>query len=342
MLFPLWYTAQRMNVRAGLLLSLPFALMLLAACGQVITLQPTPTPAPTATLEVAVEVATLPPTSTPAPYTPAPTATPTITPTPILHTIASGESLLSVAGRFGVSVAALQDANGILDPRFLQIGQQLIIPRPEEVEDAESQSLTPTPTPYPMEVQNVYFNESNIGGLWILGEALNTSAEMLEQVRVGITLLDDQDTEIANTEGLVALDLVSSGQAAPFAIAFGEKPGEFARYRVFATHAVPAYVGSYYRDLEVNNIQYIGERNASYTVTGAIRNIGPEEAVEVEVVLTAYDPLGRVIAMRKVTPDHNVIAPGGETPFTAVIAPVGGPVQHVVAVAQARRVPPQQ
>lgn len=331
-----------MRLHAVLLSLLVVVLFLLAACGQVITLQPTPTPVPTATLGVAVEVATLPPTSTPAPYTPAPTATPTITPTPILHTIASGESLLSVAGQFGVSVAALQDANGILDPRFLQIGQQIIIPRPEEVEDAESQSLTPTPTPYPMEVQNVYFNETNIGGLWVLGETLNTSAEMLEQVRVGITLLDENDAEIASTEGLVSLDLVPSGQVAPFAIAFGEQPGDFARYRLFATHAVPAHVGSYYRDLAVNNVQYLGERNASYTVTGSIQNIGPEEAVEVEVVLTAYDPLGRVIAMRKVTPDHNVIAPGGETPFTAVIAPVGGPVQRVAAVAQARRVTPQQ
>jgi LysM repeat protein len=316
------------------------SMCILAACGQVVTVQPTPTPEPTSTLEIAVEVATLPPTSTPAPYTPAPTATPTISPTPILHTIASGESLLTVAGQFGVSVAALQDANGILDPRFLQVGQQLIIPRPEELEEFESDSLTPTPTPYPMEVKNVYFNESNIGGLWVLGETMNISAEMLEQVRVGISLLDENDVEIASTEGLVSLDLVPSGQAAPFAITFGENPGEFARYRLFATHAVPAYVGSYYRDLAVENVQYVGERNASYTVTGIIRNIGPEEAVEVEVVITAYDPLGRVIAMRKVTPDHNVIAPGGETPFTAVIAPVGGPVQRVAAVAQARRVTP--
>jgi len=211
------HTVQQVNpwrgLRVGALVlscMLVLALGLLAGCGQVVTLQPTPTPQPTETLAVALDVATLPPTSTPAPYTPAPTSTPTITPTPILHTIAAGESLLSVAGNFGVSVAALQDTNGILDPRFLQIGQQIIIPRPEEVEDAESQSLTPTPTPYPMEVQNVYFNETNIGGLWVLGEALNTSAEGLEQVRIGISLLDASDNEIARTEGLVALDLVGS------------------------------------------------------------------------------------------------------------------------------------
>lgn len=314
------------------------ALLAVAGCGQVITLTPTPTPEPTATLAVAVEVATLPPTSTPAPYTPAPTATPTITPTPILHTIAAGESLLTVAGRYGVTVAALQDVNGILDPRLLQVGQQLIIPRPEEIEESDSESQTPTPTPYPVEVRNIYFNETAIGGLWVLGEVFNPGAEPLEQVRVGVSLLDDAGQEIGRTEGLVALDMLDPGKQAPFAIPFEQEAGSFARYRVFATHAVPAYVGGYYRDLEVSNVQSQGERYASYTVTGSIRNVGPEDAVDVTVVLTAYDPLGRVIATRKVTPEYNVVPRGGESPFTSVLAPVGGPVDRIAAVAQGRRI----
>lgn len=320
-----------------------FALLLTvggaAGCGQVITLTPTPTPSPTPTSGVSMAVATLPPTSTPAPYTPEPTFTPTITPTPIAHTIQSGESLLTIANRYGVSVAALQDANGILDPRLLQIGQDLIIPRPEEVADAEALALTPTPTPLALNVENVYFNETNIGGLWLLGEVQNPGAESLEQVRVGVTLLDESGQQIGQAEGLVALDLVEPGQRAPFAITFGEAQGRFAQYRVYIAHAVPAYLGSYYRDLEVNNLQSDGERYASYTVTGVVKNTGPEESVEVQVVLTAYDPLGRVVAMRKVTPEYNVVPLGGETPFTAVLSPVGGPVERIVAVAQGRRLP---
>ncbi len=314
-----------------------WAFLLMAGCGQVITLAPTPTPEPTPTLSVAVAVATLPATSTPAPYTPAPTPTPTITPTPVMHTIGAGESLLGVAGLYGVTVAALQDANGILDPRFLQVGQQLIIPRPEEAAEAEGGDQTPTPTPLPVDVQNVYFNDTAIGGLHVLGEVYNPGGEPLEQVRVGVSLLDANDKEIARTEGLVALDLVMPQQAAPFAIVFGEQTGAFARYRVFATHAVAAWVGSYYRDLQVVDVRTRGERYASYTISGVIRNTGPEDAVDVQAVLTAYDPLGRVVAMRKVTPEHNVIPRGGETTFTAVLAPVGGPVERVAVVAQGRR-----
>jgi hypothetical protein len=58
----------------------------------------------------------------------------------------------------------------------------------------------------------------------------------------------------------------------------------------------------------------------------------------VQVVLTAYDSLDRVIAMRQIVPEHNVVAVGGETTFTAVLVPVGGPITRIEALAQGRRV----
>ncbi len=313
------------------------AILLLAGCGQVVTVAPTPTPQPTATIALAVVSATEEPTTTPAPYTPAPTPTPTVTPTPIIHTIQSGESLLSIAGRFNVSVSGLQEANGILDPRTLQVGQQLIIPREEEV--AVAADSTPTPTPLPVAVENLHFTENAIGGLWVMGEVYNNSGTALEQIRVGVTLLDSQGGSIAEGQGLVALDLVDIEERAPFAILFGTQPGEFEQFQAYPVSAVPAYVGSYYRDLAVEEIQTESERYASYTVTGIVRNVGPEEAVSVQVVLTAYDPLDRVIAMRQVEPEHNVVPRGGTTTFTTVLAPVGGPVARISAEAQGRRLP---
>ena len=109
-----------------------------------------------------------------------------------------------------------------------------------------------------------------------------------------------------------------------------------------ASRAVTAYVGSYYRDLQIRNLQGAGERFSAYTATGTIYNSGPEEAIEAQVVLTAYDALGIVIAIRKITPEYNVVPRGGETNFNAVLAPVGGPVDHVEAVAQGRRRSAQQ
>lgn len=44
------------------------------------------------------------------------------------HTVQSGQTLGSIAARLGVSVSALASANGITDPRRLQVGQKLTIP----------------------------------------------------------------------------------------------------------------------------------------------------------------------------------------------------------------------
>src|SRR4051812_3384752 len=304
-------------------------------CGQVITVKPTPTPAPTATIGLAVVNATDAPTDTPAPYTPAPTPTFTVTPTPIFHAIASGESLLSIANQYNVSVSSLQEANGILDPRTLQIGQQLIIPREEASEAAAD--ATATPTPLPAAIENLHFTENTIGGVWVLGEVHNTTGVALEQVRVGVTLVDKAGTKLADAQALVALDLVDVDERAPFAILFGSAPKDFDQYQAYMVSAVPAYVGSYYRDLTVDDIHLESERYASYTVTGSVHNTGPEQAVDAQVVLTAYDPLNRVIAVQQVAPTHNVIPRGGTTTFTAVSAPVGGPVERVQAEAQGRR-----
>ena len=56
----------------------------------------------------------------------APTNTPA--PTPIIHVVAPGETLSSIALLYGVTVQAIQDANKIADPSRIKAGQQLIIP----------------------------------------------------------------------------------------------------------------------------------------------------------------------------------------------------------------------
>jgi len=42
--------------------------------------------------------------------------------------VAAGETLTAIARRYGVTVKALVEANGIEDPNRLEIGQKLTIP----------------------------------------------------------------------------------------------------------------------------------------------------------------------------------------------------------------------
>lgn len=46
----------------------------------------------------------------------------------VTHTIAPGQTLSSVAQRYGTTIRAIQDANGITDPNLVVVGQELKIP----------------------------------------------------------------------------------------------------------------------------------------------------------------------------------------------------------------------
>jgi LysM repeat protein len=72
------------------------------------------------------------PTSSPAPTpeaTPAPSLSPTPRPAPTrTYVVQSGDTLYVIAQRFGTTVKAISEANGITDPSRIRIGQVLAIP----------------------------------------------------------------------------------------------------------------------------------------------------------------------------------------------------------------------
>lgn len=45
-----------------------------------------------------------------------------------VHKVAAGESVASIAAKYGVTVRAIADANGLSDASLIQVGQELVIP----------------------------------------------------------------------------------------------------------------------------------------------------------------------------------------------------------------------
>ncbi len=91
--------------------------------------------------------ATSTPALTPSPTpTIAPTATPTPSPTatPVTYQILSGDTLETIAARFGTTVDLLAARNGIANPHQIDVGQILVIPTP-----APTATPWPTITPWP-------------------------------------------------------------------------------------------------------------------------------------------------------------------------------------------------
>jgi len=319
------------------LIFLLLLMMMLAACGQVVTkpttMPPTMTPTVTATAAPTVKA-----TATPAPYTPEPTATPTIEPTPVVHTIAAGETLIVIARQYGVSVQAIQEVNGITDPRTLRVSQKILIPTNPEAQLGAG-TPTPEPTPLTLEISPVHFGTENSEGLWGLGEVKNPGEAALEGIRIGLQLLDETGQILAEGEAPIVSDLLEAGASSPYGIRFDQPHDDFVNYFAYTLSAYPVHLGVYYRDLQVIDVQGAGERYYTFDLTGTIRNSGPEDAVEVTVTATLYDSLGQVIGFRRVEPAHNVIPLGGETTFSVSIIPLGGPVDSWHVSAEARRQP---
>lgn len=82
---------------------------------------------PTTTVSPTASTATTPTTATTAPVTAAPTTTSTATTTgsPQFHTVASGDTIITIAARYGLNWRQVLELNGLQENSILQIGQQI-------------------------------------------------------------------------------------------------------------------------------------------------------------------------------------------------------------------------
>lgn len=313
-------------------------LLFSTACGQLITPEPSPiaaqvTPTPTPTGDFLPTV-TARPTSTPKPATPAPTPTPTMTPTPILYTVQPGDTLLGIAIDADISAEAIQVANGIIDPRSLQIGQILVIPNPEE----DSDQPNPTATPFPATVQGINFLENPENSLWCFGEVVNPGDQNLSEIVVSVSLFDAEGKLLASEAAFTALDILPVAQSVPFAIHFEEPPSSFAQYQVSVVSAVPLLGETrYYFDLSPAEISATQIGESTFRVSGELENTGSGNVEAIKLLAIAYDDANRVVAQRQVTLDVIVLRSQARTPFEIDLTAPSADVSRYAVLAQGLR-----
>jgi LysM repeat protein len=323
--------------RSGLPLILIAAMLALTACGQVVTPQPTVRTFPTSTPTPA-HTPTFRPTAT-APFTPPPaTATPTVTPTPVTHVVKEGETLLSIAFEYGVSLQALQTVNSIENPQFLQVGQTLFIPTGEEEAGTTSGLLLPTPTPLPFGVEGLAFYETPVGSLWCLGEIVNTTESTLTNVKIHVTLFNASGEPQAEADAFTAADVIPPDERSPFGILFTTPPEDWANPQVTVVRGEAAgalddaYVPIAIAELDGQSA------GPQFQVTGVVQNADEEQAADaVSVIVTTYDAQGLVTGFRRADVEQEgPLAPGAAAPFTLLLTYHGEPPADFYAVALGR------
>jgi LysM repeat protein len=297
--------------------SLIAVLLSLAACGKVATPQPTADTSSEGTSPSTPAPASH-PTATAPLLTPVATATPTITSTPIVHIVQSGDTLLGIALDYGVSVEALQRANGVENPQMLRVGQELIIPTGEEEASPAPGLLLPTPTPLPFGTRGVGCYETPVGSLWCLGEIINTAAFTLTNVQVRVTLFDAAGEMLTEADVFAAADLIPPGVRSPFGILFTSPPAAWANPQVaiMRGEAAGELAASY---VPIAAAEVAGESSGpQFQVTGIVRNDSAEQVADsVFVIATTYDAQGLVTGFRQGMVElEEPLTPGRTAPFT--------------------------
>jgi LysM repeat protein len=228
--------------------------------------------------------------------------TPEVSLTPFVHIVESGDTLLGIALEYGVDLEALRHANGNLDPRSLQIGQQLIIPTSSSA--VLSAPATPTPLSLPLDPPTCY--ETSTLSLLCLGEVVNTLDHPVERAAVSVQLVHADGYVLTEKWAITEQTIIFPDQAAPYRMLFWR---EWEGY----TEVIPVL-------LSADSAEQVTERfitpiieneesivtSGHYVITATLRNPEPQPAQSLRVIVTLYDNRRHVVGYRAVRFDDSL------------------------------------
>lgn len=167
-------------------------------------------------------------------------------PTPLKHVIVEGDTLLSVAVRYGVELAELLLANPGVNPRLLVIGESLSIPR------SGAQGPVPSATPVPVDLSQVACYEAIPAGLTCLLTAAVSGDSAVEGVVALVTLADSTGQALQTEPAYGPMNLVLPGSRLPLAATFGQPDPRFSFASAVPISALNASeIGSRYVELDL-------------------------------------------------------------------------------------------
>jgi len=312
--------------RTVLILLLSALIFLWTACAPQPT-QPTPQPGDLLPYLTATHAAL------PTPEGLVPLTTPLPSPTPFTYTVGPGETISSVALKFGVSIDDLQAANPEVNPNAMSVGQVLKIPS-----NPDNPSGEPTPTPAPFTVQQIECYPTTNKGMWCFVLVHNDYSDFMENVSAQVTLVDSNNVFIASQVALLSLNILSPNTFLPLAVYFPPDIPVDAKPQVQILTAIRLLPNdTRYIPATVNNtLVQINSDGHSAQVSGLVLSQSQTSvANQVWVAGTAYDEAGRVIGVRRW--ESNASLPsGGSLPFEFLISGIGGKIARVEFAVEAR------
>lgn len=338
-----WYNLG-VSVKPFLLLILGSLLLLLVGCSGTPpqeTLSPPTNPAALTPFYTETPLQTAAPTDT---LAPTPTLPPLPTPTPYLYTIVQGDTMIGIAINFGITYDELSLANPEVNPNFLSVGTQLIIPLPEEETSSQGAGETVVPEVLPLQTGEVLCYPTRSGGLWCYWPVTNTMQVPVENIAGIIRLYDSRGEEVANQMAYSLLNLLLPGDSMPLAAYFSPPVPAWKSVQgqlsssVEANQSETRYLKNEIRNL---NLVPVDQERLGYQISGSMAAppAGDAEGASPElnyawVLAMAYDIDGKLVGVRRweALPEQL----GAEIFFDFQIFSLGKPIETVDVFAESR------
>jgi LysM repeat protein len=259
--------------------------------------------------------------------------TPLPTPTPFTYTIQRGDTISSIALKFGISMDDLQAANPEISPNAMSVGQVINIPS-----SPENPSGEPTPTPAAFTIQQIECYPTADRGMWCFVLAHNDFPDFLENVSAQVTLVGADNTVLASQTALLPLNILPPNTSLPLTIFFtpGIPPDAKPQVQVLTAIRLLSNDERYLPATINNTLVQVNADGRSARVTGQVllaEDAAP--ASQVWVAGTAYDEAARVVGVRRWESSADLL-PGGSLPFEFMVSSLGGSIERVEFAVEAR------
>jgi LysM repeat protein len=254
-------------------------------------------------------------------------------PTPFTYTVKAGDTISSIALKFGVSMDDLQAANPEIAPNAMSIGQVIKIPS-----NPDNPSGEPTPTPAPFTVQQIGCHSTANQGMWCFVLVHNDLPDLLENVSAQITLVDSNNTALASQTALLPLNILPPNTSLPLTAYFPPDVPSTAKPQVQILTAIRLLPGDerYLPATVHNTLVQVNADGRSARVNGLVfLPANARNASQVWVAATAYDGSGEVVGVRR-WEWNDGLAAGGSLPFEFMLFSIGGKISRVELAVEAR------
>ena len=259
--------------------------------------------------------------------------TPFPSPTPFVYEVKAGDTMSSIAFKFGVSLDELVAANPDVSPNSMSIGTKLNVPS----NPANPDSASP-PTPVPAAVKQIECYPTTDQGMWCFVLIYNDTQDVIENLSAQVTLLNADGQSLASAPALSPLNILPPDASLPL--------------MVFFPPVVPADVQPQVQLLTGIHLQPDDERYLPATLHNTLTEVDgsgrsaqvsgtvllPEDAQPAGLIWVAavvYDRAGRVVGVRRWESTAG-IAPGGNLDFAFEVSSLVGEIERVEFVVEAR------